>query len=313
MSSSGAGGALEKNLYEQVIDAFNAIFGSHPGYRPLHAKGLVCEGTFHASDEARALTRAAHMQGSLVPLMVRFSDFSGDPGVHDSEPTASPRGMAIRFRLQGGTSTDIVAHSYNGFPARDVTEFLAFLRALGSSGSGVKKPTPLDAFLADHLSAKLFVEAPKPMPQSFATESYYAVDAFQFVDRDGRRQPGRYRVIPIAGERHLQSTKTEDLPSNYLFDELRQRLQNGPVEFRLMVQLAADGDPVKDPTRPWPEDRQQKELGILSITKPSAASSSIERSIGFDPARLIDGIEPGDPLIQVRSAVYAISTRHRGT
>lgn len=173
MSSSGAGGAAEKNLYEQVIDALNAIFGSHPGYRPVHAKGVICEGTFRASAEARALTRAPHMQGSPVPLIVRFSDFSGIPAVRDGDPTASPRGMAIRFQLQGGRSTDIVAHSYNGFPARDAAEFLAFLRALASSGPSVEKPTPVDTFLADHPAAKLFVETPKPIPQSFATESYY--------------------------------------------------------------------------------------------------------------------------------------------
>ena len=312
MSSSGAGGAAEKNLYEQVIDALNAIFGSHPGYRPVHAKGVICEGTFRASAEARALTRAPHMQGSPVPLLVRFSDFSGIPAVRDGDPTASPRGMAIRFQLQGGRSTDIVAHSYNGFPARDAAEFLAFLRALASSGPSVGKPTPLDTFLADHPAAKLFVETPKPIPQSFATESYYPVDTFQFINRDGRRQPGRYRVVPIAGERHLQASEAANVPSNFLFDELRQRLQSNPVQFQLVVQLPADADPIEDPTLPWPEDRQQKEFGILTITKLSADSSSVERSLGFDPARLTDGIEPGDPLIEVRSAVYAIATRRRG-
>lgn len=80
MSSSGAGGAAEKNLYEQVIHVLNEIFGSHPGYRPVHAKGIICEGTFNASAEARALTRAPHMQGSQVPS-------SGCAGV----PRFSPR------------------------------------------------------------------------------------------------------------------------------------------------------------------------------------------------------------------------------
>ncbi|HEY7391156.1 MAG TPA: catalase [Bryobacteraceae bacterium] len=150
------------------------------------------------------------------------------------------------------------------------------------------------------------------MPQSFATESYCAVETFQFVNRDGKRQPGRYRVVPVAGERHVQSSEAPILPRSYLFDELRRRLQSNPVQFRLMVQLAADADPIEDPTRLWPEDRQQKELGILTITKPSADSSSVERGLGFDPARLTDGIEPGDPLIKVRFAVYAISIRRRG-
>jgi hypothetical protein len=39
MASSMAGGAIGKNLYEEVIDTFSSILGSHPGYRPVHAKG----------------------------------------------------------------------------------------------------------------------------------------------------------------------------------------------------------------------------------------------------------------------------------
>lgn len=92
-----------------------------------------------------------------------------------------------------------------------------------------------------------------------------------------RRQPGRYRVIPIAGERHLQSRKTEDLPSNYLFDELQQRLQNSLVEFRLIVQLTADGDPVEDPTRPWPETGNRRNSGF-------SASPNHPRRQQFDRA-----------------------------
>ena len=33
-------------LYEHLVDAFNAIFGTHPGYDVLYAKGIVREGKF---------------------------------------------------------------------------------------------------------------------------------------------------------------------------------------------------------------------------------------------------------------------------
>jgi catalase len=183
--ASSTVGVVEKNLYEQVIDTLNAIFGSHPGYRPVHAKGIICEGTFRATEQARSLTRASHMQGQSVPIKVRFSNFSGAPVARDSDPMASPHGMAIRFQLEGNASTDIVAQSYNGFPARDAEEFLAFLRALASSGPDAPKPTPLETFLSNHPAARHFVEAPKPAPQSFATTSYYAVDSFRFINREG--------------------------------------------------------------------------------------------------------------------------------
>ena len=309
--ASSMGGAVGKDLYEQVIDTLNSIFGSHPGYRPVHAKGIMSEGNFRATTDARSLTRAAHMQGDRIPVQVRFSDFSGVPVVRDGDPTASPRGMAIRFQLQGDSTTDIVAHSYNGFPARDAAEFLSFLRTLASSGSGASTPTALDTFLAGHPAARLFAESPKPAPQSLATESYYAVDTFQFINREEVARFGRYRILPLAGEQHLDANEAAKRPDDYLFSELAERIGRNPVEFRLVVQLAADSDPIDDPTRPWLNDRQQMELGTLTIAKRMAESDSVQRTISFDPARLPDGIEPGDPLIEVRSVIYAVAARRR--
>jgi len=271
----------------------------------------MCEGDVRATADARALTRAPHLQGEPVPVQVRFSNFSGIPTVRDGDPTAGPRGMAIRFQLNDGSTTDIVAHSYDGFPARDAPEFLSFLRALPSSGTGAAKPTALDNFLANHPAARHFAEAPKPAPRSFATESYYAVDAFRFINTVGQHRFGRYRILPIAGEEHLDAKDAAKLPDDYLFAELASRFIAKPIEFRLVVQLAADNDPVDDPTRPWPDQREQTELGTLTITKRMADSDAVQRTISFDPARLPDGIEPGDPLIEVRSAIYAVAVRRR--
>jgi catalase len=92
---------------------------------------------------------------------------------------------------------------------------------------------------------------------------------------------------------------------------LAERLNRHPADFRLVVQLAADGDPIEDPTRSWPEERPEMELGVLAVTKPLANSEAVQRTIAFDPASLPDGIEPGDSLIEVRSAIYAIALQRR--
>ena len=43
MTNPGTSIAAEKDsINEQLVDALIAIFGSHSGYRPLHAKGIVC-------------------------------------------------------------------------------------------------------------------------------------------------------------------------------------------------------------------------------------------------------------------------------
>lgn len=43
MTNLGTGSTKEKDsINEQLVDALNAVFGAHSGYRPLHAKGIVC-------------------------------------------------------------------------------------------------------------------------------------------------------------------------------------------------------------------------------------------------------------------------------
>jgi catalase len=301
-----------QTLHEQLVDAMTALCGEHPGYRPNHAKGIVCEGIFRPTPSAASLTRAAHMQGTAVPVMVRFSDSTGIPTIPDGDPNASPRGMAIRFHLHDGTTTDLVAHSYDGFPVRTAEEFLDYLRAVGARAADSSNQTLLDTFLAGHPHAQAFLVAPKPIPRSFATTPYYAVNAFRFINRSGTCRFGRYRILPVAREAYLEPSEAAQLPAGFLFDEIRSRLARNPIAFRLTVQLAADGDPIDDSTARWPEDRPRMEVGTLTVTKRAIDSDAVQRALAFDPARLIDGVEPsGDPLIPVRSAVYAVSAQRR--
>lgn len=71
---------------------------------------------------ARELTKAPHLQGPVSKVTARLSDFSGDPTIGDNAPTANPRGMAIRFYLTDGSSTDLAAVSFNGFPVSTTDE-----------------------------------------------------------------------------------------------------------------------------------------------------------------------------------------------
>src|SRR3984957_6583248 len=98
----------------QLLDALDALSGLHPGFRPAHAKGLMCSGTFTPSSEAATLTRASHATMGSTPATVRFSDSTGVPTIPDNDPQKSgPRGIAVRFHLREHAHTDIVAHSTN--------------------------------------------------------------------------------------------------------------------------------------------------------------------------------------------------------
>src|SRR5213592_5009003 len=164
-------------LSQQLLDALDAQFGLHAGFRPAHAKGLMCAGLFTPSAEAAKLTRAPHAARPSTPVTVRYSDSTGLPTIPDNDPARSgPRGLAVRFHLAEHVHTDIVAHSTNGFPVRTGEKFLEFLRAAAAFGAG--RPEALASFLAAHPHAQRFVDRPKPIPTSFAREAFFAVTAF---------------------------------------------------------------------------------------------------------------------------------------
>ena len=64
-------------LAQQLLDALDALSGLHPGFRPAHAKGLMCSGTFTPSPEAAKLTRAPHASRPSTPVTVRYSNSTG--------------------------------------------------------------------------------------------------------------------------------------------------------------------------------------------------------------------------------------------
>jgi catalase len=299
-------------LSNDLLKTFDTIFGQHPGFRPAHAKGVLLTGTFTPSREAASLTRAPHVTSSSTPVTVRFSDGTGIPAIPDNDPNASPRGFAIRFHLAEHVHTDIIAHSTDAFPTRTGQEFLEFLRAVAASSGSKSSPSPVEVFLGAHPAALAFVQAPKPSPVSFATEAYFGITAMRFLNRDGVERYGRYRITPQAGLEHFDDAAAKSKDANYLFDELRQRVTNGPIRFDIQVQVAGKNDVVDDATIHWPADRQVIPFGTVSLTAEAADQAPQQKQIIFDPIPRLDGIEPSaDPLLELRAAVYLLSGRRR--
>ncbi len=305
--------AQEKSLPQQIADQLVLLAGGiHPGHRFMHAKGIVVTGTFTAAASAPSVSRAAHLQSGAVPVTVRFSDGTGVPNIPDTDPNAGPRGMAIRFALPGGAFTDIVAISHNGFVVGTGEDFLTFLKAIAATRPEGPHPWPVEAFLGSHPRSLKFVVDNKPLPVSFATLAYYGNNAFVFVNAKGTKRAGRYQIIPVAGLANLDSAAAAKAAPNYLFDDLPRRLARGPVQFRLYVQLANPGDQTNDGSVVWPDDRQRVELGTISLTTVAPNNDELQRSLTFNPIYLTAGIElSDDPIVPLRSAVYALSVAHR--
>jgi catalase len=244
---------------------------------------------------------------------MRFSNSSGNPDVHDGIPNA--RALAVKFQLPDGKNADILALHIEGFPARTPDEFLACLRAqLPDPATGEAAPDAVPRFLDRHPATRAFIERlmQKPVPASYGRASYYAEHAFKFTGADGTSRFGRYRWMPEAGEAYLSPDDASTRSTNFLREELESRLSNGPVAFRLLLQLAGESDPTDDATALWPADRPLVELGRLEVTRISPTSAADERRLVFDPTNVTDGIGlSADPIPLARSAAYSISYDHR--
>ena len=299
-------------LSNEILQKFDALFGVHPGFRPAHAKGIMLIGSFTPTAEAAALSKAPHLNRPTTPVSVRFSNSTGIPVIPDNDPNADPRGCAVRFHLAERVHTDIVAHSTNGFPARTGQDFLEFLTAIAATDLTRFPGSPLEKYLGTHPAALAFVQTPKPPPSSFARETYFGLTAVRFISQDGASRYGRYRLLPDAGNEHLDAAAVAARGPNYLFGEIEQRVAKEPVKFRVVAQLAEDGDTVNDVTVQWPDSRKLLELGTLSLTAPVLDQAHEQKQIIFDPIPRVDGIDASDdPLLELRAAVYLLSGRRR--
>ena len=205
--------------------------------------------------------------------------------------------MAIKFHLPNQSQTDIVANSFNGFPVATAAEFKDLLLAIGATKPGDPQPTALDTFLSSHPTAKAALAARQTAPVSSASLTYFGVNAFEFTNAKGVVAFGRYQLQPVAGEQLLSTEQVSTMGPDYLTDEIHEQVRRGPTRFKLVVQLAQQGDKIDDPSIAWPDTRKTVVLGTITITKAVAASQAVEKKLLFVPGAVVPGIEAADPMI----------------
>jgi catalase len=311
---------------EEAVWAINGVFGGpYPGCRAAHARGVVCGGEFTPAPIAAGLTRAALMRGAPVPVTVRFSNASGDPGKPDSK--GDNRGMATRFH-GADRDMDIVAVSLPCFFSRTPEDFVALNRATRRGRRLPARPHLLIDFLARHREARRATWAAlraKPVP-SYANCRYNALHTFVWTDPSGTRRYVRYSWRPEAGEATLAPRAARRLPPDFLQRDLTERLgrtPSRPMRFTLEVQVAPEGarmtdsedDAINDPTKVWRRDRTARDptavvaAGVLEVTE----LLDVTEQLVFDPVPRVDGIGPSnDRILMFRPRAYEASAAVRG-
>jgi catalase len=243
--------------------------------RGQHQKPLLGAGGMLTLSDAvpEALRHGPFAIPFSLPVACRFSN--GQPCAF-SDQRADVRGVALKVFTPAGLEADLLMTNEGGRShAKDGESFMAFADVLvgqiekGAVGGFEEL---LHELRGDQLTlggvagigAVLLKEVVLHKVRSLATESYWGsvvslgAAAFKYLVRS------HGDTLPVAATAAPQG-------SDYLREELLSRLAQGPIKWRLCVQLFADEEhtPVKDASKAWSSPEQA--IGELLISTPPSA------------------------------------------
>ncbi|MEB4210901.1 catalase family peroxidase [Mycobacterium sp. 94-17] len=294
---------------DEAIEAIKGAGGARPGCRALHAKGTLYRGTFSAAPDAPMLSRATHLDGSTIPALIRFSNGSGNPEQRDG--ASGVRGMAVKFTLPDGSTTDVSTQTARLFVSSTPQGFIDLLKAMRP---GLTTPLRMARHLLTHpklLGALPILREASRIPASYATTEYHGLHAFRWIAANGSARFVRYHLVPTVSEEYLSGSEAHGKDPDFLTDELNARLDGGPVRFDFRVQIAGPTDSTVDPSAAW-QSTQIVTVGTLAITGLDTEREHDGDIVVFDPMRVTDGIEPSDdPVLHFRTRAYSASVKLR--
>lgn len=298
-----------------IINTFEKVNGPHPGFRRNHAKGVCISGYFDSNGRGVALSRAAVFPAGRVPMIGRFALAGGQPYVTDAPHTV--RSMAILFKLPNGEEWRTGMNNIPVFPVKTAQGFHdQLLASAPDPATGKPDPAKMKAFLASYPETAKAMQliGNRPISSGFDDSTYNSLNAFRFINASGAVVPVRWSMVPIQPFEPISTTDPGKANKNYLFDALIASINSHSLQWHLVVTVGELGDPTDNATIPWPADRQQIEVGTLTIDRVESEDTSPARDINFDPLILPDGIAGSDdPLLSARSAAYSQSfTRREG-
>ncbi|HTJ95658.1 MAG TPA: catalase family peroxidase [Pararobbsia sp.] len=290
-----------------IIDALQVNGGDHPGYRRNHAKGACVVGYFQSNGALAAYSTAQVFEtAARSDLVGRLAIPGGNPYAPDS--SAPVRSFALRFTQADGQQWRTGMNDIPVFPVATPKSFYEQLVATRPDPVTHKPDADkVKAFFASHPETNAFRAWAKTAhpSASFATETYYSLNAFYLVDQAGERHAVRWETVPETTE---ASTAGDPNDANYLIQDLTTRLAKGPLRWHLVFQFADPDDTVDNATIAWPATRRSVDAGTIVVEREQSQEDGPCRDINYDPTVLPSGMTVStDPLLAARSAAYAKS------
>jgi len=225
--------------------------------------------------------------------------------------------MAILFKLSNGEEWRTAMISLPVFTVDTPKGFYDQLLASAlDPATGKPDPARINAFLVKHPESAKAMQLIRGHPVSSGLENttYYGLNAFRFINAKGEVVPVRWSMVPAQPFEPISTADPGQADKNYLFDALIASIHKNPLQWHLVITVGQPGDLTNDATVPWPPDRQQIDVGTLTIDHVESDDTSPARDINFDPLVLPNGITASDdPILSTRSAAYSVSfTRREG-
>ena len=298
---------------QKMMDTAEASGKQQPGFRRAHSKGVCFAGTFVPTPEAAKLSMARAFSQRSIAVIGRFSTPSNNPYAPDN--SAPVRGMAVRLKTDDGQEWRIAMNSFPFFAAATPQAFQAMNEA-GRPDPATGKPDPekMKAVLALHPEIAAFQAWAKTAPKSdsLGNTRYNGVNAFRLTDAQGAERMVRWSMRPRAPFVAMSPEQLKAADANFLAEDLDRRLAAGPLIWDMVLQFAAPGDPITDPSKAWPDSRPETTIGSLTLVRAEPQATGPCRDLNFDPLTLPTGIAGSDdPILHARSAAYSVSFNRR--
>ena len=299
---------------KRFADGFERVDGIYSGFRRNHAKGVGVSGFFESNGRGIRLSKAIVFKPGRFPVIGRFSLGGGNPHVTD-EPEMV-RGLGLLFKLPDGEEWRTAMINAPVFAVNTPQAFYdRLVAAQPDPQTGKPDPEKMSRFLASHpetVQATKIIQS-HPASSGFDNSTYYGLNAFWFGDAGGTSTPVRWSMVPAQPFVAADTAATQG-DKNYLFDGLIASILQHPLQWHLIITIGQPNDPTSDATIPWPDVREQVDVGTVTLDHVESEETSPARDINFDPLVLPAGIAPSDdPLLSARSAVYSQSfTRRAG-
>jgi catalase len=299
----------------RFADGFERVDGISSGFRLNHAKGVCVSGSFESNGRGTRLSKAVVFKAGRLPIIGRFSLAGGHPYVADDPGMV--RGLGLLFKLPDGEEWRTAMIDTPVFAVNTPQGFYdRLLASQPDPKTGKPDPEKMTAFLASHpetVRATKIIQS-HPASSGFENSTFYGLNAFRFMDAGGTSTPVRWSLAPERPFTPANTTAPARPDKNYLFDALIASILQQSLWWRLIITIGQANDPINDATIPWPDTREQLDVGTLTLDRVESEETGRCRDINFDPLVLPEGMAPSDdPLLSARSAVYSQSfTRRAG-